>query len=177
MVGLSKHKADTYLVDAGGNLLRRQGERNSSSFQDIGAAAETGHLSIAVLGNLGTGACRNEGRCGRDVKKFATTAAGTAGVDQGFTCCGYLCRQRAHGKGRTSDLFGGFALYAKRGKERTDLPRSRLAGHDLQKNGCRIILAKIVAFDDLSKRLRYVHRLFLSLQKIIQQLMAMLGEY
>ena len=64
VVGLSKHKADTNLVDAGGNLLRRQGERNSSSFQHIGAAAETGHLSIAMLGNLGTGACRNEGRCG-----------------------------------------------------------------------------------------------------------------
>ena len=120
-----------------------------------------------MFGYVGTRAGSYKGCCGGDVEQFAATAAGAAGVYQGFTNGRHLGGQRAHGKRRPSDLFSGLSFDAKCGEQRSDLPRGGFARHDLLKNRRSISLAEIIALDDSSERLRYIHDCFLSLEKIV----------
>ena len=120
-----------------------------------------------MFGYFGAGTGSNKGGCGGDVEQLAATTASTASVYQGFTHGRHLGGQRAHGERRASDLCSGLSFNAKCGEQRSDLPRSGFARHDLLKNRRSISLAEIITLNDSNERLRYVHDCFLSLEKIV----------
>ena len=55
VVGLGEHEADAHLADAMGHLGGGDADIGAGRFEHVGAAAETGHLAVAVLGHVSAG--------------------------------------------------------------------------------------------------------------------------
>ena len=106
-----------------GHLGRSEADIAAGGFQHIGAAAEAGHLAVAVLGDVGARGRGGEGGGGGDIEELDAAAARAAGVDQVGHVNFHPGGEFAHGLRRPGHLFGGLALDAQRGEQAADLRR------------------------------------------------------
>ena len=160
MVRLGEHESYPDLCYAVRHLSRGEADVGARRFEHIGAAAETRHLAVAVLGDVSAGRRGGEGGGRGDIEELDAAAPGAAGIDKVGNIDLHLGGEVAHGPGGAGYFFGGFALDAERREQAADLRGRRLAGHHLVKHRARLRLAQAAAVEQACQGFFNAHRVF-----------------
>ncbi len=137
--GGSEEKADTDLLEAGGEASGRQIDVHPESFHDVGRSALRSDTAIAMFGDTNAGTGDHNRRRRRDIEGSAGIATGSTGIDQSVTLgsadihSGVLAKVQlggglADGFGKADDLFDSFAFHVKADQQRANLGIGAFAG-------------------------------------------------
>ncbi len=126
----------------------REVDGNAEGFEDVGCSAERGDGAIAMLGDLGSGGCGNEGCAAGDVEGEWTTAAGADAVDKfGALFVGERNGDRllAHDVDEAGEFRGLFAARGEDGEQGGGFDLGRLAGEDLAEHVAGLLARELCA--------------------------------
>src|SRR5439155_19023071 len=121
--------------------------------EDVGRAGQGRNGPVPVLGDARTRGRRDEGCRGRDVERAGPVAAGPGRVDEVVALGPHGEHVLAHRLGAAGDLVRGLALQPQSDQEAADLPRRRLAAHDLAHHGAGLVAPEVEAVQDPRQRL------------------------
>lgn len=182
VMGLGEHETDADVVDAAGDLYRRQVQVDAGGLEQVGTAAFSGHRTVAVLGHRATSCCDHKGRSRGHVEDVRTVTAGADHIDhtvEGFQLD--LVRQLAHDRNSADDFVDAFAFHAHGHHEGADLCIGALAGHDFTHDLAHFIGAQVEVADDTAQGSLDIHGKSLAraaalFEEVGEQLVALLGE-